>query len=157
LLAPAAAVILVAAIALAELLPTGSSRPRRRTATAPTVSAVPSPPPFTTPAPATTSPNSTSGNTISGHPVTWLGMEISTENGTSVIQTVQLGSPADAAGLNPGDVIQTVNGHPISAAEQIRTAVRNLRPGDAVQISVVRGSTFFTTVADFAGQPTTSP
>jgi S1-C subfamily serine protease len=85
-------------------------------------------------------------------------MQISTvQNVGAVIQTVQLGSPADIAGLDPGDIIQTVNRHTITAAGQIQGAVRDLKAGDAVQISIDRGSTLFATVAQFAGQPTTSP
>jgi membrane-associated protease RseP (regulator of RpoE activity) len=156
---PAGLAVICVAIALAEVLP-GSrpSGPGRRGATTPTVSVVPNAqaPNPVIPGPSTT-PRAASGNTISGRPVTWLGMQISTENGTAVIQTVQLGSPADAAGLDPGDVIQTVNGRSITAATQIRSAVRGLRPGEGVAISVVRGSAFFSTVADFAGQPITSP
>lgn len=100
----------------------------------------------------------TPANTITGRTVNWLGMQISTVQGVgAVIQTVQLGTPADTAGLDPGDVIQTINGHSIAAADQIATAVKGLRQGDAVGISVERGSTLFTTVAPFDGHPTTSP
>ncbi|HWD84528.1 MAG TPA: PDZ domain-containing protein [Solirubrobacteraceae bacterium] len=150
-----AAVILVTGVALAELLPGGG----RRGATTPTVSVIPnsqSPNPVI-PAP-NTSPGTVSGNTISGRTVSWLGMQISTvQNVGVVVQTVQLGSAADAAGLDPGDMIESVNRHSITAADQIRGAVRGLKTGDAVQISVDRGSTLFAVAADFAGQPTTSP
>lgn len=155
----AAAVILVVAVVLAQVLPGGTSGPGQGGATTPTINVVPnlqSPNPAT-PAPSTT-PGPAPGNTVSGRTITWLGMQISTvQNVGAAIQTVQLGSPADAAGLEPGDVIQTVNRHTITAAEQLRDAVRDLRAGQAVQISVDRGSTLFATVAEFAGQPTTSP
>jgi membrane-associated protease RseP (regulator of RpoE activity) len=154
----AAAATLVVAVALAELLP-GSAPGGRRGATTPNASVIPSSPSPspTLPSPAT-APGTASANNISGRPVTWLGMQISTvENVGVVIQTVQLGSPADAAGLDPGDIIESVNGHAITAADQLRGAVRGLKAGEAVQISVERGSTLFATVADFAGPPTTSP
>jgi S1-C subfamily serine protease len=158
-LLPAAAVILVVAVALAALLPGGTPGHARRGATTPSASVIPTSP---VPSPVipspTTTPGTAPGNTISGPTVTWLGMQISTvENVGVVIQTVQLGSPADAAGLDPGDIIQSVNSHSISAANQIRGAVKDLKAGDAVQISVARGSTQFATVARFAGQPSTSP
>ncbi|HWD65967.1 MAG TPA: PDZ domain-containing protein [Solirubrobacteraceae bacterium] len=158
-LLPGAALLLVVAIALAELLPGGTARSGRSGATTPTASAIPgtqTPSPVV-PTPSTT-PGTTSQTTISGHTISWLGMQISTvENVGAVIQTVQLGSPADSAGLDPGDIIQAVNHHPITAADQVRGAVRNLKLGDAVLISVDRGSTLFATVADFSGQPVTSP
>src|SRR5439155_25239456 len=40
-----------------------------------------------------------------------------------VVEEVQPGSPAEAAGLARGDVIQTANGTPVLAGEQIRQAV----------------------------------
>ncbi len=160
-LLPAAAVILLVAVALAELLPGGTAGHGRHGATTPSASVIPnsqSPNPvIPAPAPSTT-PGTPFGNTITGRTVTWLGMQIATvQNVGVVIQTVQLGSPADTAGLDPGDIIQTVNRRVITAADQIRGAVRDLKAGDAVQISVERGSTLFATVADFAGHPTTSP
>lgn len=155
---PAAAVLLVVAVALAQVLPGGASGQRGRSgATTPTLT-IPS---LTSPAPAptpSTVPGTASGGTVSGPTVRWLGMEISNVAGVGVvIQTVQLGSPADAAGLDPGDIIQTVNRHAITAAAQIGNAVSQLRTGDGVGISVARGSTLFSTVAAFAGHPTTSP
>lgn len=156
---PAAIVLLVVAVALAEVLPGGSSgRTPRGGATTPSASVIPN---STIPSPnspgTSTVPATTPGNTISGRTVVWLGMRISTENEGAVVQTVQLGSPADAAGLDPGDIIQTVNRHTITAAGQIPAAVRDLKRGDAVAISVDRGSTLFSTLAAFAGHPTFSP
>jgi hypothetical protein len=50
-----------------------------------------------------------------------------------------------------------VNRRAITTAAQIQGAVRDLKPGDAVPISVDRGSTLFSTLAAFAGHPTISP
>jgi membrane-associated protease RseP (regulator of RpoE activity) len=159
-LLPTVAVVLLVAVALAELLPSGRSGDVHHGATTPSASVIPNSTIPNSPAPSPVVPNPTTppGTTIIGRTVTWLGMQISTvENVGVVIQTVQLGSPADAAGLDPGDIIESVNHHSISAANQLRSAVRGLKAGDAVQISVDRGSTLFATVADFAGPPITSP
>lgn len=142
------------------VLATDSGSPSHKPASrATTTGLLPTPAPQTPTIPGGgASAPSTPATTITGHTVNWLGMQISTVQGAgAVIQTVQLGTPADAAGLDPGDVIQTVNGHSVAAADQIATAVQGLRPGDGVSITVERGSTLFTTVALFDGHPTTSP
>jgi S1-C subfamily serine protease len=152
----------VVAVVLVVLATTGGSpshKPASR-ASAPPVTI----PRLTQPSPARPTPGTAgSGSTspataITGRTVDWLGMQVATVQGTgAVVQTVQLGTPADAAGLDPGDVIQTINGHAIAAAQQITRAVRGLSRGAAVNISVERGSTLFTTVAAFDSHPTTSP
>lgn len=49
------------------------------------------------------------------------------------------GSPADRAGLEPGDTIEQVNGQPATVLG-IRALVEKLRPGDTVHLQVRRGS-----------------
>jgi S1-C subfamily serine protease len=152
----AAAVVAVVLVVLATTGGSPSHKPASRasapTATVPNL-AQPSPV-APTPGAGQTSP----ATAITGRTINWLGMQVATVQGTgAVVQTVQLGTPADAAGLDPGDVIQTINGHAISTAQQITGAVRGLSRGAAVNISVARGSTLFTTVAAFDGHPTTSP
>ncbi|HET9720429.1 MAG TPA: PDZ domain-containing protein [Solirubrobacteraceae bacterium] len=155
LILPAAVVVLAVAVALVELLPGSRATGVGREATTPSASAIPNPLP---PTPNSSPTGGSPATSLTGRTVNWLGMQISTvQNVGAVIQTVRLGSPADAAGLDPGDIIQTVNRRTILAAAQIRYAVSHLRTGQAVDISVDRGSTQFSTVAAFAGQPTTSP
>jgi S1-C subfamily serine protease len=154
LILPAAVVAVAVAVALVALLPGGRPSGVANGATTPSAGGIPNP---VAPTP-NASPSSSPAATLTGRTVNWLGMQISTvRNVGAVIQTVQLGSPSDAAGLDPGDIIQTINRRPILAAAQIRGAVRDLRTGQAVDISVDRGSTQFSTVAAFTGQPTTSP
>ena len=151
---PAAAILLVVAVALAELMPGGGHAPRPAQATTPSASVFPGP----TSPPSSTGQTTTPTPAVSGRTVNWLGMQISTVAGVGVvIQTVQLNSPADAAGLDPGDIIESVNHRTITSAAQIRSATNDLKTGEAVAISVDRGSTIFSTLAAFAGHPTTSP
>jgi S1-C subfamily serine protease len=91
-------------------------------------------------------------------PIHWLGMQIaSVTPGTVVIQTVASGSSAERAGLEPGDVIDAVNGQPITAPGQIAGAISSLRPGAYVPVEVNRGSTQVTTQAELAGPPSNHP
>lgn len=108
-----------------------------------------------------TGPLATQASTIAaGAPrrVSWLGMEIVTlPPGAAVIETVQLGSPGNAAGLEPGDVILQINNRPIHAATDIAAAISGLRAGDRVQMQISYGSALYQTEATLAGPPSVHP
>ena len=102
-------------------------------------------------------PAAASANQPSG-PVDWLGMEIeSLQPGVVVVDTVALGSPAELAGMEPGDVIVEVNGRPVNTTGDIASAIAGLGMGDAVEIQVSRGSTRITTHATLAAPPVSYP
>ncbi len=48
------------------------------------------------------------------------------------------GSPAYAAGLAQDDVLQRVDGQPISSADALRAVLRDRRPGDTVRLEITR-------------------
>jgi serine protease Do len=52
---------------------------------------------------------------------------------------VSPGSPAERAGLQPGDVITELNLRPIARAEDVATALADLRPGGRVVVVFSRG------------------
>jgi S1-C subfamily serine protease len=52
------------------------------------------------------------------------------------IEGVFQGGPADAAGLQPGDVIQEVNGKPVATADQVVAAVRDTKPGEILRLKI---------------------
>jgi serine protease Do len=56
-------------------------------------------------------------------------------NGVAV-NSVLGGSPADSAGLSAGDVIQQVNGKPVTTAEEVIAAIRATHIGDYVKLEV---------------------
>lgn len=66
-----------------------------------------------------------------------------------VVEGVVHGSPADRAGLRPGDAITAVNGEPFSASG-IRTLTARIAPGDTVRLRVDRSGRvqLVTAVAD---------
>lgn len=56
----------------------------------------------------------------------------------SVVRGILPSSPAQAAGLQPGDVVRTFNGESIRNATQLFTLVQRTRVGDAVTLGVWR-------------------
>jgi membrane-associated protease RseP (regulator of RpoE activity) len=154
----AAAVLVLAGVAfgLSALLSGSSPRPRHvASATSPGATTIPGAPavptlPMPTAPPAQTSPQTqttpqtqtqTSQPTAATPMVNWLGMQIATQPpGAAVIQTVQIGSPADRAGINPGETIEAVNGRPINSAQDIAAAVKGLGPGSRVTLQLAYGS-----------------
>lgn len=59
-------------------------------------------------------------------------------NGGVLVTEVVDGSPADSAGLNVGDVIVSLEGGIISEIGQLSAAIKLYRPGDAVELEILR-------------------
>ncbi|MTA37779.1 MAG: PDZ domain-containing protein [Actinobacteria bacterium] len=66
---------------------------------------------------------------------------VGTANGVigAIIRDVDPGSPAEAAGMEKGDVVTMFNGVPIRDEIDITAQVRSLRPGDVATFTYVRG------------------
>jgi S1-C subfamily serine protease len=52
---------------------------------------------------------------------------------------VEQGGPADTAGIQPGDVIQSVNGKAVNSPEQFTQTIHTFKPGDTVAVIYVSG------------------
>jgi S1-C subfamily serine protease len=64
-----------------------------------------------------------------------------------VVTTVEAGSAADDAGIQPGDVVTAVNRNPVDSIRDYRGAVEATRPGKPVLFQIDRGgNTFFAAV-----------
>jgi S1-C subfamily serine protease len=63
-----------------------------------------------------------------------------TGNGVAVMSVVG-GSPADQAGLQPGDVIQKVDGTAVTDPKQVQSLVHKMRPGQNASLTVWSGGT----------------
>lgn len=89
----------------------------------------------------------------------YLGVSIGTNaNGTgAVVGTVRAGGPAAAGGVKSGDVIVSVNGKPISSANELTSAVGALQPGDKATLEVRRGGSTLTLTVTLARRPATAP
>jgi S1-C subfamily serine protease len=55
--------------------------------------------------------------------------------GVAVAQ-VQSGSPADEAGIQPGDVIQKVNGEDVTTNDEVVKAIRGTKPGSTITLEI---------------------
>ncbi len=65
-----------------------------------------------------------------------VGVQINYQGkGVAILQVVQ-GGPADQAGLQPGDVIQKVNGEDVTTNEQAVKAIRATKPGQTISMQV---------------------
>jgi hypothetical protein len=68
-------------------------------------------------------------------------------SGGAYITQVVAGSAAEQAGLVPGDVIVGIYGGPISSYQEVVSLVAQSRPGDAMQLEVLRGGQRFSAEA----------
>ncbi len=57
--------------------------------------------------------------------------------GAMIVELVQ-GSPADRAGVQPGDVVVAVNGRPIEGTAELRNALAQVEVGGELRLTVVR-------------------
>ncbi|MBV8580194.1 MAG: trypsin-like peptidase domain-containing protein, partial [Candidatus Eremiobacteraeota bacterium] len=58
------------------------------------------------------------------------------DQGGAVVAQVQSGQPADQAGLEPGDVIQTINGKAVNQPADVTSTVKATKPGSTVTLRV---------------------
>jgi membrane-associated protease RseP (regulator of RpoE activity) len=166
----AVVLLLAVGITLAATLG-GSSTPAQQAqapATTPTVQANPggsSGGIYTNPSPQSqtptiqtqTAPQTLPAPVTMGPTVNWLGMQIVGTGAGVVIETVGEGSPAEAAGFEPGDVIQSIGNTPIGSVDQLRTVAKTLKLGQPFQLEVNRGSTQVTAPVTMTGLPTLQP
>ena len=56
-----------------------------------------------------------------------------------LVQDVMSGTPAENAGIKAGDVILSVDGRDVNAANEIQTIIAEHKPGDVVSVRIYRG------------------
>ena len=71
----------------------------------------------------------------------------------AVIRDVNVGTPAEAAGLRAGDVVVAVDGATVEGAAGLIAAIRDLEPGDSTTITVQRGDERLDVVAELSSRP----
>ena len=74
----------------------------------------------------------------------------------ALINSIDAGGPAAAAGLQVGDIVTSVNGIAIDAGNPFDPASLGLSPGDTAEVTIVRGTTTQTIAVQVAG-PVSSP
>lgn len=71
----------------------------------------------------------------------WIGVDqVTPGQGGVIVDQVESGSPAAAAGIRAGDVITAVSGQQISSVDDLWAAVRLRQPGSRVTVAVMRPS-----------------
>lgn len=79
-------------------------------------------------------------------------LKLNEERGVE-IKAVRQGSPADAAGLQPGDVLLAYNGEDVLSAEQLSRLVRETPPGRKIKLQFWRDGEIQRTVVAVAESP----
>jgi putative serine protease PepD len=92
----------------------------------------------------------------------WLGIEARSAAGGDgvVVEQVYAGSPAERAGVRDGeggDVIAAVGGTPVRSAEDLTATVRGHRPGDALELRLMRDGHPHAVRVTLAERPATLP
>ena len=95
------------------------------------------------------------GHVVNSHRA-YLGVEIGDTNGLGVyVQTVTAGGPAAKAGLRPGDVIRSMNGHATPTVDDLTSVASELKPGTTVSLRIVtqngKHATLHLTLGTFPG------
>ncbi len=75
--------------------------------------------------------------------------------GGIVVTAVQRGSPAEAAGLGPGDIIVAIDKQPVLRVKDAINRISNIAPGSEVLLSVVREGQMFQATVRVIEQPVT--
>ena len=70
-----------------------------------------------------------------------------------IVDTVEPGSAADDAGLRRGDIITALDDTPIEDSGDLLAALRDYRPGDTVELAIVRGKDELTLTATLDERP----
>ncbi len=95
----------------------------------------------------------------------WLGVQVrdldreykkETEtkaNYGAVIDHILDDTPADEAGLKPGDVIVKLNNEKITDSNDVIEVIEQLKPGDMIECRVIRGKDSITKVIKLAARP----
>jgi membrane-associated protease RseP (regulator of RpoE activity) len=158
-LAVCAVVVVLVAAGVTLALTHGSSTPKLRAQSPSVAPASPSVP--QTVIPTQTVPQTTTPQTVASPPTqiigptyNWLGMQITDTSSGLTVATVAAGSAADTAGVNPGDVIESINATQIGSLSALLKAAGDLKLGNRFQLSVDRGSTPVTMTPTLTGRPT---
>ena len=61
------------------------------------------------------------------------------DEGGILIAAVLNGSPADHAGIVPGDIMTRINGKPLSNPQYTINMISQVKPGDTIEIELLRG------------------
>jgi serine protease DegS len=70
-----------------------------------------------------------------------------------VVAKLYMGSPAAAAGMEPRDIILTVNGVKVKSAQDTLTRIANAKPGARIKVTGIRGAEEFSSEVEVTERP----
>ena len=75
-----------------------------------------------------------------GRRLGWLGLALKCPEGTTggVVMGVMRGSPAEEAGIRPGDVVMALDGHEVTCASSLEESILKAEPGQEIEARVRR-------------------
>ena len=85
----------------------------------------------------------------------WLGVDTANfplSSGAMIIN-VTPSSPADVAGLEPGDVITAIGNRPVQSASYLGSALAGLHAGQRVAVTYQQGPSSYTTEVTLQAHP----
>ncbi|NWF60066.1 MAG: M61 family metallopeptidase [Fischerella sp.] len=68
-------------------------------------------------------------------PGAYLGVKVSSENGREIVKFVEAGSPAQFAGIDPGDELLAIDGIKVTA-NQLSDRLKDYKPKDTIEVAV---------------------
>ncbi|MEJ7567502.1 MAG: trypsin-like peptidase domain-containing protein [Gaiellaceae bacterium] len=69
------------------------------------------------------------------------------------IAELRPGTPAESAGLRDGDIVTEIDGKAVEAADELRQSIDAKRPGDSVDLTIVRGGAERTIEVELGTRP----
>ncbi len=90
---------------------------------------------------------------ISGGSVQHAFLGVSLTAGTATVAEVRAGTPADQAGLQPGDLITAIDGKAVEGSVALQTTIDSHRPGDRVTVTFKRNGSEKTVTVTLAARP----
>ena len=70
----------------------------------------------------------------------FIGLSVQQVQGGVGVQAIVPSSPAEAAGLQPGDVITALDGNPVASFSDLRTLIFSKHPGDSLTLAYLDGA-----------------
>jgi S1-C subfamily serine protease len=87
----------------------------------------------------------------------YLGVELGNAGGGALVEFVEPGTPAADAGLQPGDVITSIDGSSVSDEDAAASAINARRPGQQITLGVDRLGQRITITATLGTRPANTP
>ena len=102
--------------------------------------------------------SSTPAPAVTNQPEAWLGIDVtSSPYGGVMVTNVVPGSPAYWAGMEAGDVITQVNGHPVASPSDLRDVIGGMHPGQRVTVRFEGSGTTYNAQIPLKNQPAGGP